>query len=304
MCTNCGGNLKRYKIQNEYKKILNSQEESKKLYEEYVINTKRRNNNYFIIAYVDFIKIFTKVFLNYHFPTSYTGFYFEDCWDRNKDSCGGIPIFNTENNVLSWAKNPQYYLFLEEDTEVYFNLNQPDARFSTEKFPFKNYIASSCLIIIEIKTKAAILNYNDVKNIIYTSPVRQHKDNSVKMMIKSGTYIISCCCKDGDVLENERKEFKLICYINAPNEKFKLEKINGVSNSRIDILDNTNNDNTVYNEKKAKLIFSQMKNTLISNEIEKKNRKNLHELQKIKRKHEEEEEEEISTKKKTKKSKN
>ena len=298
MCTNCGGNLKRYKIQNEYKKILNSQTESKKIYEEYIINPKRRNNNYFVIAYSDFIKIFTRLYLSYHFPTSYTSFYFEDYWDKNKGTCGGIPIYNTENNVLSWAKNPQYYLFLEDDTEVYFNLNQPDARFSTSKFPFKNYIVGSCLIIIGVKNKAPILSYNEVKNIIYISPVRQHKDNSVKINLKSGSYIISCCCKDSDVMENDHKEFKLICYINAPNEKFKLEKLNGIINSRIDILDNTNNDNTVYNEKKAKLIFTQMKNTLISNENEKKNRKNQNELERKKRKLEEEEEEEFSKQKK------
>ena len=302
MCTNFGGNLKRYKIQNEYKKILNSQTESKNIFDEYVINPKRRNNNFFIITYSDFKKIFTKLFLNYHFPTSYTGFYYEDSWDKNKESCGGIPIFKTENNVLMWAKNPQYYLYIENDTEVYFNLNQPDGRFSTEKFPYKYSIASTCLIIIKVKNKSPILNYNDVNDIVYTSPVRKHKDNSVKINLENGSYIISCCCNDGDVNENENKKFKLICYINLPNENFTFEKINGVQTSRIDILNEKIIDNTDYNEKKAKLIFSQMKNTLISNEIEKQNRKQKMEIEKKKKIQEEEEEEANIIKKKSKKS--
>ena len=300
MCTNCGGNLKNYKIQNEYLKLINSYHESRKIYNEFISNSKRKNSNYFIIAYEDFLNIFTKLYLNYHFPSSDTTFYYEDLWSRASDTCGGIPIYSTDDNDKNWGKNPQYYLKLDEKSSVYLNLKQPDPRYSNSIFPYKHVVVGSCIMVLKIKMKGPISNYKEVDEKIYISPIRQHKDNPVLMALEKGEYIISCCCRETDILEEDIKNFKLICSLSVNESKFVFEKINGVNQERHIIISEEKRNKKAYNDKKAQLIYSQMKNLLISQEIEKKIEKDSSRIKKLQEKLEEEQEEEDNKKRKKK----
>ena len=64
------------------------------------------------------------------------------------------------------------------------------------------------------------------------------------------------------------KNFKLIYSLSVNESKFVFEKINGVNKERHIIISEEKRNKKAYNDKKAQLIYSQMKNLLISQEIE------------------------------------
>ena len=155
-------------------------------------------------------------------------------------------------------------------------------------------------MVLKIKMKGPISNYKEVDEKIYISPIRQHKDNPVLMALEKGEYIISCCCRETDILEEDIKNFKLICSLSVNESKFVFEKINGVNQERHIIISEEKRNKKAYNDKKAQLIYSQMKNLYISQEIEKKIEKDSTRIKKLQEKLEEEQEEEDNKKRKKK----
>jgi len=153
----------------------------------------------FLMCFSDFRNIYTRLFFCIEFPPSYVGLLFKDKW--TVEESGGIPINNKPEEMKSWAKNPQYYLKLEKETNIYISLMQKDGRLTNKKFPYADYTLKNCLIISNTKGKNKLTTF-DSSNAINISQIRQHRENSVYCVLSKGEYIISACTfKEGDVGE-------------------------------------------------------------------------------------------------------
>lgn len=141
----------------------------------------------FLISYKDFRNIFNRLFISRDFPQSYFGISILDEW--NTSSFGGIPINNTKEEYMNWAKNPQYYLKLNKTSTIYFSLQQPDGRMYYDSFPYKQYTRKCCLIIMRAQSDKA-LNIFDANNIVEISPIRMHRENSFFKTLEEGEYIV------------------------------------------------------------------------------------------------------------------
>ena len=45
-------------------------------------------------------------------------------------------------------------------------------------------------MVLKIKMKGPVSNYKEVNEIIYISPIRQHKDNPVLMALEKGEFLV------------------------------------------------------------------------------------------------------------------
>jgi hypothetical protein len=149
------------------------------------------------MSYSDFRKLFNKLFVCIDFPPSFVGVKFADCW--SKEESGGIPVSGTKEEMMKWAKNPQYYMSLEKDSTVMISLLQQDGRLSNSKFPYPDSTRKTCLIISRCSGRQKLTKF-DNDNVVNISAVRQHRENSIYITLPKGEYIISACTfKPGDV---------------------------------------------------------------------------------------------------------
>jgi hypothetical protein len=128
------------------------------------------------MCYKDFGNIFNKIFVCFDFPPSFISLRFSDEWSREQS--GGIPQNNTEQEMISWAKNPQYYINCKKPTDLYISLLQKDGRMNKSKFPFSDYTRKACIVITKTSEKKKLDKFNSDK-IYLISKIRQHRENSM-----------------------------------------------------------------------------------------------------------------------------
>jgi hypothetical protein len=141
----------------------------------------------FLMCFNDFRKIFSKIYICIDFPPSIVGFRITDCWSASES--GGLPINNTQEEFISWAKNPQYYLKLTKDSTVFISLLQKDGRMTKNRFPYAEYTNKACIVIASVNGKQKINRFDEI-NAIEITPIRQHRENSVYKDLPKGEYII------------------------------------------------------------------------------------------------------------------
>lgn len=66
----------------------------------------------FLINYRNWRDIFNNVYVCLDFPESWSGIRFRGEWD--KTNSGGLPSPMTEENMIKWARNPQYIFECDE----------------------------------------------------------------------------------------------------------------------------------------------------------------------------------------------
>lgn len=254
-----------------YLKLVNTW--SNKQYDNFSIKQKK-DEGFFIIDFNDFLNIFNKVFICKDIYKNYPGFTVID--KVNQESIGGIPIKNNKEENMNLTNNPQYYLKINNKTCLYIVLNQKDPRLDSEKFPFLNKIAKSCLIINKITDIIKVNQFNK-ESLIQTPIIKQSKSIITHLELDSGEYLVTPCFdmenindkilyfslkfyfENGIILENKEKsqtEIRLIYNIilNKLNGSFISSYITNEKNSSFQTQNSLNSD---LKEKinKAKLSF-------------------------------------------------
>ena len=74
----------------------------------------------FFINFKSFRSVFNKIFVARDFPDEWEAVRFESYWD--KECSGGLPIEGTPAANIRYAKNPQYFLKVDEDIELFVAL--------------------------------------------------------------------------------------------------------------------------------------------------------------------------------------
>lgn len=69
---------------------------------------------------------FSTLFLNLDFPEDWTGVRFKSAW--TKSNSAGLPTKFEKEHLERYAKNPQFILTPQEDTEVMFSMQQTGGR--------------------------------------------------------------------------------------------------------------------------------------------------------------------------------
>ena len=80
----------------------------------------------FLIDFKNFRDIYNKLFVAIDFPDKWCGIRFENRW--TKETCGGLPLDNSDAAKKRFAKNPQYLVAPTEKTEIFMSFTQPDGR--------------------------------------------------------------------------------------------------------------------------------------------------------------------------------
>jgi hypothetical protein len=177
----------------------------------------------FIMCFKDYRSLFNKLFFCYSFPPSVIAIRFKDKW--SPEESGGLPVNNTEAEMKSWAKNPQYYMkLMRPSTKIYIVIQQNDGRLTKGKFPYADVTRKCCIIIGRTKGKKRYEDF-DGNNMVEICPVRQHRENSVFLSLEAGEYIIvPSIFKAGEI-----GEFSLELYIQDEFSDINFTKLNFLS---------------------------------------------------------------------------
>jgi Ca2+-binding EF-hand superfamily protein len=237
-----------------------------------------REDGTFLMCFHDFRQIFSKIFMCYDFPASIVGIRYYDKW--TVEQSGGIPINNTNKELNSFAKNPQFYLRLEKDCTVNFALMQNDGRMTKSKFPYSEYTKKACLIIAKTNSKERMNVFNN-DMMVEISPVRQHREISIQKNMAKGEYlIIPSIFKEGecgdfclevyfpDEIRNFTSNDKntLRDHFNDKLTFNQIEKLGNIKAKCEIIVDDHPDQTKSVNEMKRGFIYSQFQNMLIDME--------------------------------------
>jgi len=209
------------------------------------------------------------MFLCVDFPPNTIGIRFHDKWTTAES--GGLPINNTPKEFVAWAKNPQYYLKIEKNTTIFISLIQNDGRLTKDKFPFPSITKKACIIVAKSDKKKKLVSYDksEIKNV---SSVRQHRENSMQLLLPKGEYIIiPSIFKEGDT-----GEFNLQLYIddefvdeNYNENNFldkmkytKIERLEPKFNIKKEIIEEELSDFSHVLKRKKEFIYSQFKSLI------------------------------------------
>ena len=167
----------------------------------------------FFIKYDDWSKIFNKLYVTIDFPDNWCGIRFVDKWDDSW--AGGLPMPCNDKTSKSWATNPQYLIQVKSDQEVEFfiSLGQRDGRLVRgSAFPHIDSVHYVNLILYPSQTGEALTGFNQKEaKPNWISAVVQHKEVSLRVVLKKGSYIIVPSTKDA----NKYGEYFLSIYFNT-----------------------------------------------------------------------------------------
>jgi len=103
----------------------------------------------------------------------------------------------SEENMIRWAKNPQFLFECFEVTEVFISLAQPDGRVKRdeedppyEKFPYANRIHPVCFTVMRLPQGKNRVEKFDKANIEGVSILKEHREVSLRLKLKPGRYVI------------------------------------------------------------------------------------------------------------------
>lgn len=167
----------------------------------------------FFISYDDWANIFNKLYVTIDFPDNWVGIRFNDRWDQT--CAGGLPMPCNDKTSKSWATNPQYLVQVKTDQEVelFISLGQMDGRLIRgSAFPFNDLVHYINLIIYPSQTGEVLTGFNQKQaKAEWISAVVQHKEVSLRVSLKKGSYIVVPSTKE----PNKFGEYFLSFYFNV-----------------------------------------------------------------------------------------
>ena len=152
------------------------------------------------MSYEDWRDMFSTVFINIDFPERWTGVRFNAQW--HTDNSPGLPT--SVRGFKEYAKNPQFLIKANQDTEVFFSLTQsggrqplilnpanPDHK-TYFNYPFEetlNY-ANVCVFELDYGEKDFLRGF-DKKKLKFCSPIKRERENAGTIKINQGkSYIV------------------------------------------------------------------------------------------------------------------
>ena len=187
----------------------------------------------FFIEFEDFFKIFSKIFMCKDIPSNYVGISIKDTLDNK--SLGGIPMSNTEEDLVKWSKNPQYYIKVKKSGNYIIILKQKDGRMYYDTYPFYMYSNKTCLMIMKYhnigktsENKKPFDKYYS-EHVINDLIIINFSYNITDIYLDEGEYIIVPCFANNSNKDNSIDEFWLHIYFEDSIES----QSNNTSNNNI-----------------------------------------------------------------------
>jgi calpain, invertebrate len=181
----------------------------------------------FLIDYKNFRDIYNKLFVAIDFPDEWCGLRFESQW--TKETCGGLPLKNTEAEKLRFANNPQYLVAPTEDTEMFISFTQPDGRVrdtdgSYSTFPYKDRIHMAMLLVMKLDENEDIIETYEKSKVKYMEKPAVLHELSLRMKMKAGEKWVIVLSPKMHGLEGR---YELSLYVNCKLFSIDIRRLNG-----------------------------------------------------------------------------
>ena len=178
----------------------------------------------FFMLYDDWRDNFSTLFLNLDFPEDWTGVRFKSEW--NKSNSAGLPTKYSKENLVNYARNPQFMIKPAYDTEVMLSLTQlggrlpKDGKYSV--YPFSEQLHYAAVAIFEVKPGDQHLSAFDKDALRFMSPVKRERENSGRCVLQEGKTYIAVCSTE---MEGKTGEFYLNIYLNQALRDVQLKRV-------------------------------------------------------------------------------
>ena len=175
------------------------------------------------MAYDDWKDQFSALFLNLDFPVDWTGVRFKSAW--SKSNAAGLPAKFEKADLERYAKNPQFLVTPQADTQLMFSMQQTGGRlplvnennaYSYSEYPFPEQLKYGNVSVFRLDNKNAgshngslHLKAFDKDNLVVCTPVKQERENTGRCLLKKGfQYVIVCATEK----PKQRGKFYLSVY--------------------------------------------------------------------------------------------
>lgn len=169
-----------------------------------------KDDGTFFMHFDDWKDQFSTLFLNVDFPEDWTGVRFKSAW--TKSNSGGLPSKFQKEHLDRYAKNPQFLVTPQEDTELMFSMQQTGGRlplvsdkegyplYQYSTYPFSEQLKYGNATVFRLDNKNAgshrgslYLKTFDKDNLVVCTPVKRERDNTGRCLLKKGfQYVIVC----------------------------------------------------------------------------------------------------------------
>ena len=182
-----------------------------------------KDDGTFLMAYDDWKDQFSALFLNLDFPEDWTGVRFKSAW--SKSNAAGLPAKFEKAELERYAKNPQFLVTPQADTQLMFSMQQTGGRlplvnennaYSYSEYPFPEQLKYGNVSVFRLDNKNAgshngslHLKAFDKDNLVVCTPVKQERENTGRCLLKKGfQYVIVCATEK----PKQRGKFYLSVY--------------------------------------------------------------------------------------------
>ena len=176
----------------------------------------------FLMCFKDWRTIFTFLFSCVDFPDHWSGFRMLGAWSAN--SAGGVPSGKTKKEIKIWGQNPQFFMDLKENSEVFISLSQKDARFLCDAFPYKKSLFYICFSVMKLEGNETKLEEFDEFRIVKLSKLRLHREVHLRTVLSAGRYALVPATKK----PGQFGEFCLSVYFSCPKSSISLTSESGL----------------------------------------------------------------------------
>lgn len=220
------------------------------------------NDGTFLINYASWRDIFNNMFLTYDFPDEWNAIRAFGAWEPH--CCGGTPSPMSEENMLAWAKNPQFLFAPKQNTQVFISLAQIDGRarqkdatgkYFYHKYPFAEVIAPICFMVYELEPNKTKVDKFVKDRIKVISIIRESREVAARAELEAGkSYVIVVSTKG----KEDYGKFFLSIYFNQKLRDCNIKRIDDPTCKFFDIEEESENYNDVPKWKKQ-LVSSRLK---------------------------------------------
>ena len=119
---------------------------------------------------------------------------------------------NNKQQILNWAKNPQFFMELKRDTSVFINLSQDDGRFTKKgEFPYEGVIKTACFTLMRLENNEESVKSFDQSRIVKLSVLKLHRTIEIRENLKAGRYVVV----PATMKAGETGKFSISIYLNC-----------------------------------------------------------------------------------------
>ena len=177
-------------------------------------NDMDSNDGTFLMCFKDWRSIYHNLYACVDFDDSWFGVRFPGEWTMQNS--GGVPVTGTKQEMTRWAKNPQYFIELQQKTEVFISLAQEDGRYVKDAvFPFNNAIKTACFTVMKANPGENLAQCFVQANVIKLSVLKLHRNLDMRITLPPGKYFIVPATMQPDSVA----AYWLSIYMSCPKNK-------------------------------------------------------------------------------------